>query len=153
MTDIVDAATRSRMMSGIRGKDTKIELLIRRGLHARGFRYRLHERALPGRPDLSFSSRKAAILIHGCYWHGHDCHLFKLPSSNTEFWFSKIQANRARDVKSIAALHELGWRVGVIWECALRGRADEEVALILNTVECWLRNGCGDLELREPLTS
>lgn len=119
--DIVDRATRSRMMSGIRGKDTKPEWLIRRGLHALGYRYRLHDRSLPGRPDLVFRRRMAVIFIHGCFWHGHDCPLFKLPGTRTDFWKEKIRGNRERDERTVAALVSQGWRVAIVWECALRG--------------------------------
>lgn len=110
-------------MSGIRGKDTKPELLIRKALHKRGFRYRLHCKDLPGKPDLCFPKYKTVIFIHGCFWHGHDCHLFKWPSTRPEFWRSKIARNRETDANSRDTLLSKGWRVGVVWECALKGRA------------------------------
>jgi DNA mismatch endonuclease (patch repair protein) len=117
-------------MARIRGRDTKPELLIRRGLHARGFRYRLHAR-LRGRPDIVLPSRKAAIFVHGCFWHGHDCHLFRLPGTRTEFWREKIAGNRSRDTAAIAALQREGWRTLTIWECSFRGkeRLDSEEVL------------------------
>lgn len=121
MADIVDAATRSRMMSGIKGKNTKPELDIRLGLHAIGFRYRLHPKTMPGKPDLWFPKYRAVIFVHGCFWHGHDCPLFRLPGTRQEFWQAKIDANRARDIKVDGALSEIGVRRLAIWECALRG--------------------------------
>ena len=93
MADVVDRKTRSRMMSGIRGKNTRPELLIRKGLHARGFRFRLHDKRLPGKPDLVLPKYSAVIFVHGCFWHGHDCHLFKWPQSRREFWRKKITRN------------------------------------------------------------
>lgn len=145
--DIVDRATRSRMMSGIRGKDTKPEWLIRRGLHALGYRYRLHDGALPGRPDLVFARHKAVIFVHGCFWHGHDCSLFRLPSTRTEFWKNKIQSNRSRDELASANLALEGWRVAVVWECALRGAGarPEHVAIQLSN---WLESELPKSEVR-----
>lgn len=138
------------MMSGIRGRDTKIELVVRKALHARGLRYRLHNRTLSGRPDIAFMSAKAAVFMHGCFWHGHDCSFFRLPASNTEFWREKIDANRARDAKVLDALHVLGWRTATIWECAIRGRPMEELVGLFDCIENWVRAGTGHLELRGP---
>lgn len=123
MVDVVDPATRSRMMAGIRSKNTKPERQVRSALHRRGFRFRLNQALLPGKPDLVFRKHNAVIFIHGCFWHGHDCPLFKWPSSNTAFWRNKIERNRAKDVEVIATLKKTGWRVMVIWECALKGKA------------------------------
>ena len=141
MADVVNAATRSRMMAGIRGKDTRPEMIIRRGLHARGFRYRLHDRRLPGSPDLVFPGRRAVIFIHGCFWHGHGCNLFRLPATRTEFWEAKIEGNRARDGSAEAALLADGWRVLSIWECALKGRERLTVDEVLDQAVYWLANG------------
>lgn len=141
MADVVDAATRSRMMAGIRGKDTRPEMILRRGLHARGFRYRLHDRRLPGSPDLVFPGRRAVIFIHGCFWHGHGCHLFRLPATRREFWEAKIEGNRARDEAAGAALLAAGWRVLTIWECALKGRERLPVDEVLDRAADWLANG------------
>ena len=141
MPDVVDAPTRSRMMSGIRGRDTKPEMLIRRGLHARGYRYRLHARTLPGRPDLAFPSRKAAIFIHGCFWHGHGCPLFKWPSTRAEWWRAKIEGNRARDRAVRAELAGMGWRQLRVWECALKGRQRRDPDALLGLIAEWL-DGC-----------
>ena len=106
MTDIVDKATRSRMMSGIRGKDTRPEVLVRKALHALGFRYRLHNKSLPGKPDLSFPKYKAVIFIHGCFWHGHSCRYFKVPKTRTDFWQDKINSNRLRDAQQLVQLQQ-----------------------------------------------
>lgn len=121
VADVLTPEQRKLNMSRIRGKDTKPELLIRRGLHARGFRYKLHDRKLPGRPDLVFPRYGAILFIHGCFWHGHNCPLFKTPATRQEFWTEKIDGNRARDKKNAAALLKLGWRVVIVWECSLRG--------------------------------
>ena len=94
MNDVVDSATRSRMMSGIKGKNTKPELMVRSGLHRLGYRFRLHRKDLPGKPDLVFAKHRAVIFVHGCFWHYHDCHLFKMPSTRREFWETKIGRNR-----------------------------------------------------------
>ena len=110
------------MMAGIGPKDTRPELMIRRGLHAMGYRYRLHDRKLPGRPDLVFPSRRAVIFIHGCFWHGHDCSLFRWPGTRPQFWRDKIGGNIVRDARVRQALMANGWRVLDVWECALRGR-------------------------------
>lgn len=119
--DVVDSATRSRMMAGIRSKDTKPEMAVRRYLHARGFRYRLHARDLPGSPDLVLPKYRAAILVHGCFWHRHSgCRFATTPTSNVERWDAKFQANIARDATKLASLEEAGWRVIVVWECELR---------------------------------
>ena len=124
-------------MSGIRGKNTRPELLIRKALHVRGFRYRLHC-DLPGRPDICLPKHRAVIFVHGCFWHGHDCHLFKWPKTRPEFWRGKIERNREVDQHSNAALLAAGWRVGVIWECALKGGEKLPVETILDKLESWL---------------
>ncbi|WP_431099172.1 very short patch repair endonuclease [Polaromonas aquatica] len=120
MADVVDTATRSRMMSGIKGKDTKPEVFLRKELHARGFRYRLGGCGLPGKPDLTFPARRIVIFVHGCFWHCHDCKYFKWPGSNQEFWQQKLQGNSARDKRVKQLLQKLGWRVLTVWECELR---------------------------------
>lgn len=119
--DIINPERRSALMSRIKGKDTKIELEVRRGLHALGFRYRLGGAALPGRPDIVLPKYRTVVFVHGCFWHGHDCHLFRLPKTRTEFWKAKIDANRARDQRTITQLEELCWHVETLWECQLRG--------------------------------
>lgn len=122
VADVVDPAVRSRMMSGIRGKNTRPELLIRRALFAAGYRFRLHRRDLPGAPDIVLPGRKVAIFGHGCFWHMHTgCKYARLPSTRTDFWREKLEGNRARDKRNIADLLASGWRVLVVWECATRG--------------------------------
>lgn len=126
--DVVKKDVRSRMMSGIRGKDTKPELVVRRYLHAKGFRFRLHERRLPGCPDLVLAKWDVVVFVHGCFWHGHEgCRYFRVPATRTDFWGGKISGNANRDIENQRKLLELGWRVIVIWECAIRN--DQEKAL------------------------
>lgn len=148
MADIVSPEVRSRMMSGIRGKDTKPEWLVRRALHARGFRYRLHDRKLAGRPDLALPRYRAVVFVHGCFWHGHDCRYFRLPTTRTEFWESKISRNQSNDSRNRASLLEAGWRVAVVWECALRG-ATHNMDDVAETLAAWLRGEETMLEIRE----
>lgn len=133
MSDVLTVEQRRLNMSRIKGRDTKPELLIRRGLHARGFRYRLHERKLPGSPDLVFPRYRVAILIHGCFWHGHDCPMFHLPATRRDFWSAKIAANQARDTKTHKALLALGWRVLTVWECCLRGACRSPLESVLDS--------------------
>ena len=139
MADVFDSATRSRMMSGIRGKDTKPEILVRQYLHARGFRYRLHSKKLPGKPDLVLPKYRAAIFVHGCFWHRHqNCRLAYKPKSRKEFWQTKFEQNIARDKKAVEKLLAQGWRVMTIWECALR---DSELRdLGLETIVEWIKS-------------
>lgn len=145
MPDIVSPETRSRMMAGIRGKDTKPELLLRRALHRDGFRYRLHAKNLPGRPDLVFPRYKAAVFIHGCFWHGHEgCKYFKVPSTRPEFWEAKILGNRERDERRRDELEQAGWRTAVVWECATRHELLEAVAVL----ESWLLAGDKRVDIR-----
>jgi DNA mismatch endonuclease (patch repair protein) len=120
MADIVSRETRSRMMSGIRGADTKPELEVRRYLFARGFRYRLHVRGLPGRPDLVITSLRTALFVNGCFWHRHvGCRFAYTPKSRTGFWLAKLEANAVRDRRNHERLRELGWTVLVVWECEI----------------------------------
>jgi DNA mismatch endonuclease, patch repair protein len=110
-------------MSRVRGADTKPEMLIRRLVHSMGYRYRLHRKDLPGKPDLVFASRRRVIFVHGCFWHRHsdrDCKLARLPKSRLDFWLPKLDANAARDAKIRERLGDLGWRVLTVWECQLR---------------------------------
>jgi len=147
LADVVDPATRSRMMSGIRGKNTKPELLIRKALHARGFRYRLHC-DLPGKPDICLPKHRAVIFVHGCFWHGHACHLFKWPSTRPEFWRAKIERNRAVDAAAEQALEAAGWRVAVVWECALKGLHRKPLAGIAEEISGWISSGDKGVEIR-----
>ena len=142
MADIVDSATRSRMMAGIRARDTRPERILRSALHRRGLRYRLHVGALPGKPDLVFPRFRAAIFVHGCFWHRHaGCRYASTPATRSEFWEAKFADNVARDIRNRASLQKLGWRVAVVWECALR-KGTESVA---ETVRDWLTRGGDEL--------
>lgn len=139
MTDIVDKATRSRMMSGIRSGNTKPEIVIRKGLHREGFRFRLRQSGLPGKPDIVLPKYRVVILVHGCFWHKHHCSLFKLPDTRTDFWLTKLNGNASRDTKNIENLIRGGWRVAIVWECAMRGRRKMETADLIETLADWLK--------------
>ena len=131
MVDVVSPEKRSSMMAGIRNKNTKPEILIRKLLHAAGFRFRLHDSKLPGRPDIVLPKYKTAIFVNGCFWHGHEnCHHFRLPKSKTQFWAEKISGNRRRDAARIAELGCANWRVFTIWECAIKGLPPSELELL-----------------------
>lgn len=122
--DVVDPAKRSKMMAGIKSKNTRPEIIVRKFLHARGFRYRLHTRKLPGSPDIVLPKYKAAIFVHGCFWHRHaHCKYATSPSTNTDRWILKFKDNVERDLRKQAALRALGWNVIVVWECELRSAA------------------------------
>ena len=145
MVDVVDKATRSRMMAGIRAKNTKPEVALRSALHRLGFRFRIHDRKLPGRPDIVFPRYRAAVQVHGCFWHRHEgCRFTTNPSSNAEFWQAKFQANATRDRAAELKLQENGWRIGVVWECAIRERGAADIAAQLAS---WLRTEGKRLEL------
>lgn len=119
MTDVFSPEKRSSVMARIRSKDTKPELLIRKALHARGYRFRLHRKDLPGRPDIVLPRYRTVIFVHGCFWHAHaNCHLAVMPHSNEAFWAKKLSANRQRDIRNVEDLETMGWRVLIIWECA-----------------------------------
>ena len=121
MTDIVDRATRSRMMSGIGSKNTKPEIIVRSAIHRQGFRFRLHRKDLPGSPDIVLTKWNTVVLVHGCYWHRHSgCRLAYEVKSNADRWIRKFAANVDRDQRNYAALNERGWNVVVVWECATR---------------------------------
>jgi len=139
MADVVPPEVRSRMMSGIRGRNTQPELAVRRGLHGLGFRFRLHVRGLPGKPDIVLPKYRAVILVHGCFWHGHDCPLFKWPSTRPDFWRAKITRNREVDARNRRELGDLGWRVMEIRECALKGPGRRDPAVVLERAARWLR--------------
>lgn len=148
MADVVDTATRSRMMAGIRGRDTKPEILVRSLLHRQGFRYRLHVRNLPGKPDIVLSRFRAVIFVHGCFWHGHDCPLFKWPGTRPDFWREKIERNRANDLKSRRGLQDAGWRVGIVWECAIKGATGKDIEDVARRIADWLRSDRLLMEIR-----
>lgn len=136
MADIVDRKTRSRMMSGIRGTNTKPELLLRKALHSRGLRYRLHCKKLPGTPDLVFAKHNAVLFMHGCFWHRHDgCKYATTPKTRPEFWTKKFERNVERDRIAEASLKKLGWRIATVWECALKSSPASQIA---EFVHAWL---------------
>jgi DNA mismatch endonuclease (patch repair protein) len=138
--DIVNPKTRSRMMSGIRNRNTKPEIIIRKGLFNRGLRYRINDKKVFGKPDIVLKKYNAIIFIHGCFWHGHiGCKNFKIPSSNTDFWTNKIDINRHRDGEVLNYLRATGWRICIVWECAVRGKyqltkIDETIKNIYNWI-------------------
>lgn len=145
--DIVDSNTRSRMMSGIRGRDTKPELLLRSGLqrlglrHRLGNKYRWQKQLLPGRPDLVYPKYRAVIQVNGCFWHRHDCHLFKWPQTRQEFWQQKLNGNAARDERNRLKLEQIGWRVLTVWECSLKGKTRREAEEVIRTAANWVQFG------------
>jgi DNA mismatch endonuclease (patch repair protein) len=140
--------TRAQVMSRIRGKDTKPEMLVRRGLHARGFRYRLHARGLPGRPDMVLARHGAVIFVNGCFWHGHEgCPHFRMPKTRVEYWQAKIGGNQARDRKNIAALLAAGWRVMLVWECSVRREQAWPPGQVIDQVANWLRSDASQAEI------
>ncbi|WP_340587303.1 DNA mismatch endonuclease Vsr [Erythrobacter alti] len=147
MTDIVDPATRSRMMSGIRGKNTKPEVRLRRLLHAEGFRFRVHDKHLPGKPDIVLPKWKAAIQVHGCFWHRHEgCRFATTPATRQDFWEEKFAGNVARDRRNLELLQDAGWRTAIVWECAIR---DGDFDQLLTILRKWIRNGDRSLELSQ----
>ena len=153
MTDTMTPEQRHRCMAAIKGKDTKPEMIVRRYLHALGFRYGLHNRKLPGSPDLIFRSFKTVVFIHGCFWHGHaGCKYYRLPKSNVEFWQQKIERNRQRDKETRAKLIEKGWNVITVWECDLRDKTCRELTLssLANKLNDLKRKSSGYEEF-EPL--
>lgn len=126
MADFLSPAGRSERMSRIRGRDTAPELVVRRFLHREGFRYRLHVRDLPGRPDIVLPKYGVVIFVNGCFWHAHTCQKGRVPSSRTAFWAEKFKSNRRRDARSRRALRKAGWRVLTVWECSLSTKAKAE---------------------------
>ena len=138
MVDVVDKATRSRMMSGIRGKNTRPEMALRSALHRLGLRFRLHERNLPGRPDIVFPRHRAVVQVHGCFWHRHPgCRYATSPAENQDFWEAKFKATVLRDQHTEVALAQLGWRTAVVWECSLRKNTADAIAAELKR---WLED-------------
>lgn len=132
--DKVNGETRSRNMSLIRAKNTQPELLVRKALHKLGFRYRIHY-PLPGKPDITFPSKKIAVFIHGCFWHGHGCKFDHKPKTNKLFWSSKITKNKERDLKNNKKLKEKGWQVIIVWECSIKNNLDDAVDLIIEELK------------------
>lgn len=127
MADVHEPETRSYNMSQIKGKDTKPEMTVRKFLHSNGFRYRLHVKDLPGRPDLVLPKYNSVIFVHGCYWHAHEgCDDFKIPDTRTDWWKEKLYGNKERDEENIRQLKKMGWDVTVVWECKLKSNNQEE---------------------------
>ena len=121
MADVHDKATRSYNMSQIRSRNTKPEMVVRKFLHAQGFRYKLHDKKLPGKPDIVLPKYKTVIFVHGCFWHGHkNCRYFVVPKTRTQWWLNKINSNKANDTKAVKALRKEGWRIINLWECGLK---------------------------------
>jgi len=121
MADVHDKKTRSYNMSQIKATNTKPEMLVRKFLHAQGFRYKLHDKKLPGKPDIVLRKYKTVIFIHGCFWHGHtNCKYFVVPKTRTQWWMNKINTNKANDAKAVNALRKDGWKIITVWECRLK---------------------------------
>jgi DNA mismatch endonuclease (patch repair protein) len=135
------------MMAGIRSKNTKPELIVRKALHARGFRFRLHDKNLLGKPDIVLHKYNAVIFVNGCFWHGHDCHLFKWPKTRAEFWRAKIEGNQKRDARNIVLLRDMNWRVLVIWECSIMGATRLSTGGLTNILSNWLISGQSSREV------
>jgi len=144
VADVVSKETRSRMMAGIRGTNTAPELALRKEMHARGFRFRLHVGGLPGRPDLVLPKYRAVVLVHGCFWHRHAaCHFATTPATNAAFWTAKFESNLARDARNLEKLHEVGWRTAVVWECEIRDGLPRAAAPLAK----WLRSKRTHIEI------
>jgi DNA mismatch endonuclease, patch repair protein len=137
MADVHSKEVRSYNMSRIKGKNTKPEMLVRRFLHAHGFRYRLHVKDLPGKPDIVLPKYKTVIFVHGCFWHGHEgCKYYVVPKTKTEWWLNKINGNIANDEKAMKALQDKGWKVITLWECELKPKTYENtLSNILNLLK------------------
>lgn len=147
MTDTVDTKTRSRIMSRVRNKNTNIEQMVRKALFAKGFRYKINDKSLPGKPDIVLPKYKAVIFVNGCFWHGHACKRGKSPETNTDFWTQKINSNIVRDKQNIKQLKSLGWRVAVVWECSLRGKTSIGLLTVAGKLENWLKNASNYIEI------
>jgi DNA mismatch endonuclease, patch repair protein len=135
------------MMSGIRGQDTSPERLIRQELHRRGFRFRLHYKGLPGRPDIVLPKHRVVIQVHGCFWHRHNCHLFKWPATQSQRWRDKLEANVVRDAANLRAYETMGWRTLIVWECALKGKMRLSLEEVGKLAERWIREGSDFMEI------
>ena len=151
MVDVHSKATRSKNMSAIRAVHTKPEITVRRALHAMGFRFRLHSKNLLGKPDIILPKYKVVIFVNGCFWHKHECDVFRLPSTRKEWWDKKLTGNRLRDESVQDKLREIGWRVIVIWECALKGSTRLPPAELYSYLGRWIKNTKSNyVEIPEP---
>lgn len=147
--DRLSVEQRSFAMSRVKPRDTKPEMILRRALHARGLRYRLHDIRMAGRPDIVLPRWRAVIFVHGCFWHGHECARGALPQSNLSFWSGKIAMNAARDAAQVARLRADGWRVATVWQCALLGKNRLGAKLAAEHIHSWLQGGNNELVLAE----
>lgn len=147
MTDIVSPEDRSRMMSGIKAKNSLPEIAVRRILFGAGYRFRLHRKDLPGSPDIVLPRKKIAIFVHGCFWHLHKgCRFAKIPATRIDFWKAKLEANVSRDRRTVAQLRSMGWRVLWVWECALKD--PNATAELKKSLRDWIENGLDFGEIR-----
>ncbi|MBC2807022.1 MULTISPECIES: very short patch repair endonuclease [Rhizobium] len=153
MADRLTLEQRRLNMSRIRAKNTAPEWTVRRLLHSRGFRYQLHRGDLPGKPDIVLPRFRTAVFVHGCFWHGHTCSLFRTPATRTEFWLAKIALNRQRDATAVSLLKELGWRSLLIWECALKGRGRLPESQLAQKVTAFLNSDAMFDEIAEKRIS
>lgn len=149
MADRLTPEQRRFNMSCVRAKDTKPEMIVRRLLHAQGLRFRLHRRDLPGCPDIVLPRHRASVFVHGCFWHGHNCSLFRLPATRTEFWSAKIGGNQRRDRAAVDGLQIVGWRSLWVWECALRGKDRLAVTELSEGMMAFIRSDAGFMEIGE----
>ena len=140
MTDVHTPEQRRRNMSAVRSTNTRPEMVIRKGLHAMGFRFRLHHKKLPGHPDLVFPKYRVALFVHGCFWHGHECALFRWPITRAEFWKTKILRNREVDETATKELRKLGWRILIIWECVIKGVNRRPIEDVICEAADWIRS-------------
>lgn len=138
MADTVDQKTRSRIMARIHGKDTTIEILVRKALFSKGYRYRINDKKLPGCPDVVLKKYRAVLFVHGCFWHVHTCHIFRAPASNEKYWSEKLDRNKSRDIETTKKLMDMGWRVLIVWECALKGKNKKDFGKLIDEIETWL---------------
>lgn len=138
MVDVHTQETRSRNMAAIKGANTKPELIIRKGLHAHGFRFRLHAKKLPGRPDIVLRRFNAVIFVNGCFWHGHNCPVFRWPKTRESFWRDKIGATVERDRNAVEKLQDDGWRIATVWECALKDKGRLHLPGVIDSLAIWL---------------
>jgi DNA mismatch endonuclease (patch repair protein) len=147
MTDNLTPIARRRTMSAVKSANSKAEMTLRRMLHGQGFRFRLHDAALPGTPDLALPARKAIIFMHGCFWHGHQCKARRRPATHRDYWTKKILRNRQRDRATARLLLSMGWRVAVVWECALAGPRRLPEGTLARRLAAWLRGKRRELDL------
>ncbi|WP_312981368.1 very short patch repair endonuclease [Atlantibacter sp.] len=147
MADVHSKAIRSKNMRAIATRDTAIELRVAPLLTAVGFDWRTQDASLPGKPDFVIEAYRCVIFTHGCFWHHHDCYLFKVPATRTDFWMTKITSNVERDKRDVEQLRAEGWRVLIIWECALRGRSKLSDEALCERLEEWVCGGDGHAEI------